>query len=293
MKTKHTMSIKKNLGKLWLEKMQPLLREQVVNEDFFVSPIAKPGFELWKNLFKLTQIPVVREWLPQFAPDKSNLSWIPINRDIEGVGQIALPEEILDRLIEKAKHRVILNYCGCRKVYGCKDYPIDAGCLMMGESALKIPDKFSREVDAAEAKDHIRKAIEAGLVPITGKARLDNDLFMIPDEGKLLTLCLCCECCCITRFSRYAAAEAMNGVLHPVEGLSVEVTDECIACGECVPICYTNAINLYGNRAVINEMCGVCGRCAMHCPQKAIKLTLENPNVVDDVIQRIESVVDF
>ncbi len=293
MKAKQDMFVKGNLEKIWFEIIQPALRENLISEKILDTRMGKKWFNTGKYLFKLTQIPAIRERLPQFSPDKSNISWIPINREIEGAGQIALPEEILGRFIEKAKHRVIVNFCSCRVVHKCKDYPADIGCLMMGESALNIPGKASREVGVEEAKAHVRKAVEAGLVPITGKARIDNDLFMIPDEGKLLTVCLCCECCCITRFARYASPQAINGILHPVEGLSVEVTEECIGCGECVSKCYANAIKLYGTRAVINELCGTCGRCAMHCPQKAIKLTLENPNAVDDVVRRIESVVDF
>jgi len=164
---------------------------------------------------------------------------------------------------------------------------------MMGDSAMQIPEKMRREVGVEEAKAHVKKAVEAGLIPITGKARIDNDIFMIPDEGKLLTVCLCCECCCITRFSRYGTQESLESIHHPVEGLSVEVTDACIGCGACVSSCYLNAIEMAGQKAEIGNLCRVCGRCAMHCPQDAIKLKLDNPNAIEDVVQRIESVVDF
>ncbi|MCP4627103.1 MAG: 4Fe-4S ferredoxin, partial [bacterium] len=55
--------------------------------------------------------------------------------------------------------------------------------------------------------------------------------------------------------------------------------------------CYTAAIELKNGQAVIGDMCAVCGRCATHCPKKAIKLKLDNPNAVDDVVRRIESVI--
>lgn len=293
MKLRHTAFIKKNLEKIWIEKLLPVMRERIWDESRKGGPGDKRLFEFSKNFFKLARIPYIRDRLPEFDPNKSNISWIPINREIEGAGEIALPEAVLDRFIEKAKHRVILNFCGCRLAMGCKNYPIHIGCLMMGESALQIPGKSRREVGVKEAKAHVRKAIKAGLIPITGKARIDNDIFLIPDEGRLLTVCLCCECCCITRFTRYATPSMLDGIHHPVEGLSVEVTDECIACGQCVNMCYIDAIEVMGDRAVISEMCRVCGRCAAHCPQSAIKLKLENPNAVDDVVRRIEAVVDF
>ncbi len=275
------------------ERLLPPVRERIFDERLMGNPGFKRLFEAWKYFIKLGRIQFFRDRLPEFDPDKSNVSWIPINRDIEGAGEIALPEEVLGRLIEKARHRVIVDFCGCRKVMECKSYPHDMGCLMMGESALLIPAKSSREVGVEEAKAHVRKAVEAGLIPVTGKARIDNDFFMIPDEGKLLTVCLCCDCCCITRFSRYMTPEILDGIHHPVEGLSVEVVGDCIGCGQCVAKCYIDAIELTGDRAVIGNMCRVCGRCAMHCPQGAIKLKLDNPGAVDAVVRRIESAVDF
>jgi len=278
---------------LWRDTLLPALRERIFDEGFIRSRQSKRVLEFSRHFFKLGRIPFFRDHLPQFDPQKSSMSWLPINQDIEGAGEIALPLEVLDRLIEKASHRVIVNFCGCRLAMGCRDYPIDIGCLMMGESALQIPAKSRREVDVEEAKQHVRKAIQAGLIPVTGKARLDNDIFMIPDEGKLLTVCLCCECCCITRFSRYAPAEVLDRMHRPVEGLTIEVTDDCIGCGACVSKCYIDAIRLEGDRAVIGDLCRVCGRCAMHCPQHAIQLRLRNPDAVGDVVRRIESMVQF
>lgn len=286
-------NVTKNAEKIWLTFLLPALRERLFNDDLWGAPGSKQAFEFLKNYFKLSRIPFFRERIPAFDPKRSNMSWIPINKDIEGAEGVALPEEVLGRFIEKAKHRAIVRTCGCRKTMDCKDYPHDIGCLMMGESVLQIPEKMRRLVGVEEAKAHVRTAVEAGLIPITGKARIDNDLFLIPDEGKLLTVCFCCDCCCITRFSRYGTKDALEGMHHPVEGLSIEVTDACIGCGVCVSKCYLNAIELVGQKAEIRDLCRVCGRCAMHCPENAIKLKLDNPNAVQDVVHRIESVVDF
>ncbi|MCP4712068.1 MAG: hypothetical protein GY869_25890 [Planctomycetes bacterium] len=163
----------------------------------------------------------------------------------------------------------------------------------MGESALLFPEQYRREVGVEEAKAHVRKALEAGLIPVTGKARPDNYMAMIPDEGKLLTVCLCCECCCVTRYTRFAPAETLDRWHKPVEGISIEVTEDCIGCGECVSKCYLDAIEVKGGEAVISDICRICGRCAGSCPEEAIKLKLDNPNAVDDVVRRIESAVDF
>ena len=288
-----TDSIVGTVERIWIEKTLPVLRELFFNESVWRLPGSKQAFQFARHFFKLGRIPLFRDNLPEFDPEKSNMSWIPINQDIEGVEDIPLPLQILDRLIEKARHRVIVNCCGCRVSMRCEHYPDNIGCLMMGVSALQIPEGMCQEVGVDEAKAHVRKAVDLGLVPITGRARLDNDLFLIPDDGKLLTVCLCCECCCITRFTSYLPQNVIDGLQHPVEGLTIEVTDECIGCGECISKCYINAIELREDRSVITGMCRVCGRCAAHCPQNAIKLKLDNPHAADDVVRRIESVVDF
>jgi ferredoxin len=285
--------ISAGLEDAWIHRLLPVLRNALFDEKLWETRLAKPGFELIGQIFKLSQFPFFRERLPEFDPAKSNLSWIPINQDIQGAEGTVLSEEVLGRLIEKARHRVIVKSCGCRKACRCRHYPQDIGCLMMGESALKIPAKMGRVVGIDEAKAHVKKAMDAGLIPVTGKARIDNDIFMIPDEGKLLTVCLCCECCCITRYSRHVPRSVLDGMHHPVEGLSVEVTEACIGCGTCMSRCYLQAIEMRAGRATIGEMCRVCGRCAMHCPQHAIRLKLDNPRAVQDVVRRIESAVDF
>jgi len=277
---------------LW-EKFVTIFREGFWDVRIIRMPGSKQFFSSFSVLFKMSRFKLFRDRMPELDPEKTNMSWLPINRNIESAGEIALPEAVLDRFIEKAKHRVIVNFCGCREAMRCKEYPSDIGCLMMGDSALEIPVKSSREVSIDEAKAHVRRGIAAGLVPIAGKARLDNDLFMIPDRGKLLTVCFCCECCCITRFTRYVPAGTLDRIHHPVEGLSMSVTDECMGCGTCAKICYLGAVTIKNKRAVIGDLCRLCGRCALNCPKGAMKLKLDNPHITEDVIRRIEASVDF
>jgi len=278
---------------IWEEFFLPFMRKSFFNETFVKGPGSGYFFESFKNFFRLSQFEFIQKILPQFDRKKTNVSWIPINKPIEGADEVALPEEILGRFIEKAKHRVIVNFCGCRAAKGCENYPENIGCLMMGESALLIPENARKEVGIEEAKAHVRKAIEAGLVPVTGKARIDNDIFMIPDYGKLLTVCFCCECCCITRFTRYLPKDLIDEIHKPVEGLSIQITDECIGCGKCVTACYIGAIEIVNDKAKINDICRICGRCALKCPQNAIKLRLNNSRAVQDVAERIEAIIDF
>jgi len=255
--------------------------------------MVKNFFKSFEWLYALAYIPALRDRIPALDPNLSDVSTIPINTDIQGAEGIALPEEVLDRLIDISGYRVILNACACRNIYGCETYPQDLGCIFMGESAKKIPKDYTREATKDEAKAHVRKAVEAGLVPIVGEARADHDLLRIPYEGTLLTNCFCCECCCLSRAFRRGPVETVDGIMHPVEGLTVEVTEACVGCGTCVKSCFIEAIQVRAGQAVIDDYCRVCGRCAGACPHNAIKLTLDNPNAVDDVVNRILAKVDL
>ena len=97
------------------------------------------------------------------------MRWLPINQDIVMPENAPLPIELVERFIEETSHRVIAAYCGCRKGFGCEHYPHDIGCLMMGDSALEIKRYGCHEVGVEEAKAHLHRAVDAGLVPIVGK----------------------------------------------------------------------------------------------------------------------------
>jgi UDP-glucose 4-epimerase len=254
---------------------------------------AKSVFKLFEYLYALAYVPFIQKRIPALDPEQSDMTWIPINKNIEGSDGIALPEVIIDRLIELSNYRVIIDFCACRKVYSCKHYPEEIGCLFMGESARKISNKISRELTKEEAKAHLRKAVAAGLVPIVGEARADHDLLRIPSEGTLLTCCFCCECCCLSRFFKRGPAEVIHGIMEPLEGLSIEITEDCVGCGKCVKKCFIEALELKDGKAVMNEYCTLCGRCAGVCPENAIRLKLDNPNAADDVIKRILGRIDL
>ncbi|MBI9075529.1 MAG: 4Fe-4S binding protein [Desulfatibacillum sp.] len=239
----------------------------------------------------LGRIGFLRKRMAVFDPAKSNFSMIPINQDIEGAEDQALPIEIIDALIDRSSHRAILSKCVCRVNYDCQKYPDDHACLFLGESALDTPKKWRRIVSKDEAKAHARKGVGFGLVPMVGKIRFDSDTLGIQDRGKLMTICFCCECCCLSRFLAPLPPELVDSLQHPVEGISIEITEDCIGCGECVDVCYLNALEIVDGKVHRKDICRVCGRCAATCKQKAIKIRLDNPNVVEDVVARLLSVV--
>lgn len=261
------------------EKLHPLLRKILLF--------------LPENFGHMAKFRFFTEILPVFDPKKTNYSVIPINKNIEGAENIALPIEIIDTLIDRSGTQVIMKKCLCRHNYDCKTYPDNVACLFLGESALETPANWQIRVNRDEAKAHARKAISLGLVPMVGKIRFDSDTMGITDRGRLLTICFCCECCCLSRFLAPVPSEILDTLQHPVEGLSIDITDACIGCGECVDACYLKAIEIKNGRAVRSDTCRICGRCAAICRQKAIRIRLDNPHAAQDVVKRILSVVEI
>ncbi|ETR66069.1 MAG: hypothetical protein OMM_13293 [Candidatus Magnetoglobus multicellularis str. Araruama] len=92
---------------------------------------------------------------------------------------------------------------------------------------------------------------------------------------------------------KHLPAETLDEMVRPVEGLTITVTDDCIGCGKCIDKCFINAISIESERAVISDQCRSCGRCALYCPTKAITLSITEPDAADQVVARIEAIVDF
>ncbi len=242
--------------------------------------------------FKIGKIPGLRKIFPWTAPQKNSITYLPVNEHVEYKDEEILPQTI-HNLIDKTDTLVIMNRCACRYGEKCENYPVDIGCLFMGESALAMPESVRRQVTREEAHAHVDRAVSAGLVPLTGKVRYDNDAFLIPDKSKLLSVCFCCHCCCMMRGYKYLPADQLNEVMPRVEGFQLEITDACIGCGECIPYCGWDAIYIENGRAVHTDKCRGCGRCARHCPQDAITITINNPNATADVEKRVLSYVSI
>jgi UDP-glucose 4-epimerase len=240
-------------------------------------------------VFRFARLPAVRSSHPWMDPRKNSMSYLPINRRLEQPTSTALPPQVVFDFIERASTHVMMDTCGCRTAHHCQNFTNEIGCLFMGESALDMPVGASRKVTKEEALQHARKAISLGLIPLTGKVRVDNFLMMTPDRSRLLTVCFCCHCCCMMGFFKHIPPPQLDQVISPIEGLSVEVTETCVGCGTCIEYCVFEAISVEDGVAVHSDQCRGCGRCEINCPQNAVRISVSNPNVVEDVEKRIES----
>jgi len=91
-----------------------------------------------------------------------------------------------------------------------------------------------------------------------------------------------------------ALTPVISNKVDKMPGISVTVTDRCKGCATCTHgICFVDAIQLVGDRAVINENCRGCGRCVEVCPNHAIELTTAESDYWKLAIDRISSLVDL
>jgi Pyruvate/2-oxoacid:ferredoxin oxidoreductase delta subunit len=266
--------------------------------------------ELIKKMFprrfliaKLTKIPIIGKILENFA-DKlifqgSEILYLPkdqtiqVGQVIKGSQEMVLPSQVVDYFIERAKYHWIMNFCICRASEKCKDYPIELGCLFLGEAVLGINPQLGRLVTKEEALEHVKKCREAGLVHMIGKDKIDASWLNIGPEEKLLTICNCCNCCCLWRILPHLAPK-LGKTVNRMPGIKVLVTDRCIGCGTCTQgICFVDAIHLIKKKAIIGEGCRGCGRCASICPQNAIQVVIEDPQFVEKSINQLQSLVDI
>ena len=267
------------------------------------------------HLFKLGKIKGFRNRFPWMDPRKNSMSYLPIScqpadrllkKDTPGysvrtipvnetAGKTAsevLPQQIVHEFIEKSEYHVIMDHCGCRLAGECAHFTADIGCLFMGETALKLPRGVSRRATREEAHRHVDRAVAAGLVPVVGKIRVDNFIFLTPDKHRLLSVCFCCHCCCMMGAFKHLPGEHLDQVMTRLEGVVIEVTDRCTGCGTCVETCIFDAIDIQNRRAVHNDRCRACGRCVTYCPEKAVIIRIDNQETsFQAAMERIESYV--
>ena len=218
---------------------------------------------------------------------------IPVNRNLDRPADMVLPSQILDRIIDRAAHHWIMDFCICRESAGCKDYPIEMGCLFMGEATMNINPKFGRPVSAQQAREHVRQCRQAGLVHLVGRNKLDAVWLNVKPEGKLFTVCNCCPCCCFWRLLPDITPDIGNKLTR-MPGIELRVTRDCIGCGTCIEeVCFVNAIRIQDGKARIDDTCRGCGRCVEICPNQAIELEITGQGYAEDTLGRLTSAVDL
>jgi ferredoxin len=217
---------------------------------------------------------------------------INIHQTLELPGDMVLPSQVVEHFIEQANTHWIMNACICRDASGCEEYPVDLGCLFLGEAASGINPQLGRLVTTDEALEHVSRCREAGLVHLVGRNRLDTIWLGVGPGDRLLTICNCCPCCCLWRTLPHLAP-LIGAKVTRMPGVSVEVTARCVGCGTCTQgACFVDAIHLIEGRAIVDDACRGCGRCVEICPQGAIEIIIDNKDYVVQSIARVTPLVD-
>jgi len=260
--------------------------------------LLKKAFPNVKFIAKLTNLPILNKIFDILLFKGDNIIYlpqdkiIPINKQMGEFNEFMLPSQVLEYFINKAKHHWIMNFCICRSSMGCKDYPIDLGCLFLGEAVLNINSQLGRLVNKEEALEHLKKCRDAGLVHMIGRNRLDAQWLGVKPGEKLLSICNCDPCCCLWRVSSILAPN-IGLKIKRMPGIKFQVNDKCIGCKTCIKICFVNAIKIIDNKAFINDDCRGCGRCVDICPQQAIDIIIEDENYIKKSIKEINKLIDL
>lgn len=270
-----------------------------MSRPLWVVGIIKRLFPSRMFVARMTKFPIFGRFMDNWLFEGDDMLYVPPNRvvtvgeDIETPGDLVLPSEVVEHFIRATDYHWIMNTCLCRESAGCEDYPIDLGCLFLGEAISGINPKLGRRVSQEEALDHLEQCRQAGLVHTVGRNKLDTVWLGIGPREKLMTVCNCCPCCCLWGVIPHVTPEIGDKIAR-MPGVTVRVTEQCIGCGACTEdVCFAQAIHLDGDRAVIDDACRACGRCVDACPQQAIELVIEDAQFVTRSIERLSTLVDL
>jgi ferredoxin len=265
----------------WLVKLNFFLAVPVVN--FGKRAGRLPVIENIANLFfsrsfnQVTAIPIRN---------------VDINESINTQNTI-LPLSLIDRLVETASNIMILSECVCRSYYG--KGPVDIGCIVLGKAALDIHPSNGRIVNIIEAKSHIRKAANAGLVANVAHVWIDPVGFGVISFKKMLFICFCGHDSCLYTDNLNKRCSNLDKAYKRLEGISILIDESsCSGCGTCAEKCFVSAIQMNNGKAVIGDLCKGCGRCISECPEKAIHLKTEDfDSVFSQLLKRVSELADI
>ena len=223
-------------------------------------------------------------------------SYIPVNLSAGQYENEVIPLKVFEHFIEKASN-IVVCHCLCRRNYDCQDHDKTIGCMYMGDDTKNmVLTDIQRNISKEEAVQYVKEAIDDGLIPLIGRSVGETEGQSIKDTGHFLSSCFCCTCCCINgkTLSNASAAIVSENMIQKIKGLEVKIDPmKCVGCGTCLEVCVFKGREIIDGKATIDpELCLGCGRCVDECPNGAISIEIEDPTYIDELIAKIESIVD-
>lgn len=221
----------------------------VEGEDLYWQDIFVPGhLEMINNNKELVaKYPVVAQAFYYFGSKKGPMAAgimpigagpmrvLPIERAIDSTSRKATYEELSVHLNQATTFSV--SDCSCRTSReamgeGCGHLKEDM-CIQLDHAAeYYIKTGRGREISRQEALEIIRRAEDNGLM---------HSVPNLDAPGHTHAICNCCGCGC---YAMRLANEYLNNDIVRSNYKSVVDTEKCVACGECVDVCPTNALRL-------------------------------------------------
>lgn len=273
-------------------------KRQRITKHFLTARVYNENFKHPISLLKLPPFQIARiSQMDKKKPkgEEEFGAYIPINKNLGTYESKVIPYKVFEHFIEKASNIVLIN-CGCRVFNDCQDHDHSLGCIYMGDDTLELllPEmRDARNGTKEEALDRVRRSIDGGLIPLLGRAMGEAALFGVKDKGHFLSCCFCCTCCCVNgKFITHGPSVKM--MFSRVDGVSVNVDEDlCNGCGKCVEVCVFKGREMVDGKAkFIEDQCLGCGRCAEVCPTGATTIEIDDISRVDEIIAKIESIVD-
>lgn len=206
--------------------------------------------------------------------------------------QAVLPGLVVERLLREADGIFVMAACPCRTAFHCKNHSREIGCLHIGPAAKGISTRLGRHLTTEEGIAYLEAAVADGLIPTILYNPGEAEIFGV-DKTRMLSICLCCECCCDVRLMLRSGPDRYWDLFnHRMPGIRMVVGDTCTHCGACVQACYggEKVISLAGAKAEIGERCIGCGKCVAACPSEAISVEFD-PQVdwMQSLLERIST----
>ncbi len=193
---------------------------------------------------------------------------IPINETILPDRSVSRYDSIRE-VILSSEGPFVVQECICRKgrsLLGeeCRQTQVEETCLSLGPAAMAaIKEGRGRELDREDTLLFLEKSEREGLVLQAQNTR--NPIY----------ICSCCSCCCAI-LSRAKKIPNPGDILGSNYRAEIDEST-CLSCGNCIPRCPMDAIELSppdDSARIENRRCIGCGVCVSACPVEAISLVI-------------------
>ncbi|GAB6096212.1 FAD-dependent oxidoreductase [Desulfatiferula olefinivorans] len=218
------------VNKYWLELWVPGHMEMVVNNRENYKKYPQIGYAF--DAYGKKMAPLVNG---NFPVGTGTMRTIPIERALDGGSRKASYEEISGYI--NSATWISVSDCSCRTARevmgeGCGHLKEDM-CIQLNYAAeYYIRSGKGRQITKDEAFEIIRRAEDNGLM---------HSIPNVEGPGHTHAICNCCGCGC---FAVRNAAMYRNTDFSASNYQARVDVDKCVACGECVETCPTNALTL-------------------------------------------------